>query len=108
MTKFKLLDQTSNAKDPQWLITISDYSYSIGRGFCIIPQWEDLKPKQSKADAETILRALQSYDDLLVALKIALPYVESFDDDNADLQTKANAETVRAAIARATKSEVEK
>jgi len=46
--------------------------------------------------------------DLLAALKIALPYVESFDDDNADLQTKANASTVRAAIARATGSEVEK
>lgn len=108
MTKFKLLDQTSNTKDPQWLITISNHSNSIGRGFCIIPQWEDLKPEQSKADAETILRALQSHDGLLAALKIALPYVESFDGDNADRQTKANAETVRAAIAKATGSEVEK
>jgi len=39
--------------------------------------------------------------DLLAALEIALPYVESFDGDNADLQTKANAEAVRAAIAKA-------
>jgi hypothetical protein len=39
--------------------------------------------------------------DLLTALEIALPYVESFDGDNADLQTKANAEAVRAAIAKA-------
>jgi len=62
-----------------------------------------------------IHEAVANYDavcaqnaELLAALKIALPYVESFDGDNADRQTKANAATVRAAIAKATESEVEK
>jgi hypothetical protein len=50
-------------------------------------------------------RLIAAAPDLLAALKIALPYVESFDGDNADRQTKANAATVRAAIARATGSE---
>lgn len=38
---------------------------------------------------------------LLAALKTALPYVEAFDDNNADLTTKASADAVRAAIRKA-------
>jgi hypothetical protein len=55
----------------------------------------------TSAENEKTARLIAAAPDLLAALEIALPYVESFDDDNADLQTKANAEAVRAAIAKA-------
>jgi hypothetical protein len=53
------------------------------------------------AEGEANAALIAAAPDLLTALEIALPYVESFDGDNADLQTKANAEAVRAAIAKA-------
>jgi hypothetical protein len=57
--------------------------------------------RTSETEIAEIARLIAAAPDLLAALEIALPYVESFDGDNADLQTKANAEAVRAAIAKA-------
>lgn len=69
--KYELIDQTGKGfrdKDKQWLIVANDGKRQTG--FCIIPQWIDQSPEKSKADAELILRALQSSDrvDLLCEL----------------------------------------
>ena len=61
---YKLIDQTERfpVKAQQWLICKQDVTTerTYTRGFCVVPRWEDRSPADSRADAESIMQALEA------------------------------------------------
>lgn len=78
---YKLIDQTAEnfpVKAKQWLICKQDVEpeRTCTRAFCVVPQWEDRSPADSKADAMAVLQALECANNPAAAIGQAMIAVE--------------------------------
>lgn len=78
---YKLIDQSGEnfpVKARQWLICKQDVTpdRTCTRAFCVVPQWEDRSPADSKADALAVLQALECANNPAAAIGQAMITVE--------------------------------
>lgn len=78
---YKLIDQNGEnfpEKAKQWLICKQDVTpeRTCTRAFCVVPQWEDRSPADSKADALAVMQALECANNPAAAIGQAMITVE--------------------------------